>query len=208
MAEQLTLAILGAGNIGGTLGRVWSAAGHRVAFGVRNPHEQRALSLQRELGKHGTIGHVAEALAGNPQVVVLALPGSAVDETLANHAGQLDGRIIIDAANRPGGGPANSLTSLREHAPRAQVYRAFNSLGWENFAQPRFGDISADLLYCGPDGESRALVEQLIAQVGLRPIYLGGNEQVDLVDSLTRLWIALAFGQHRGRHLAFKMLSE
>jgi predicted dinucleotide-binding enzyme len=51
-------------------------------------------------------------------------------------------------------------------------------------------------------------VESLIADVGLRPIYIGDLEQVAVVDNLTRLWFALAFGQGYGRRLAFKMLTE
>jgi predicted dinucleotide-binding enzyme len=31
------IAVIGAGNIGGTLGRTWAAAGHSVTYGARNP---------------------------------------------------------------------------------------------------------------------------------------------------------------------------
>lgn len=208
MTEQITIAILGAGNIGGTLGQAWIAAGHQVAFGVRDPRSQKVQAYQKETGTTAKIGSVSEALAGNPDVVVLAVPGTAMDETIIAHARQLDGRLIIDAANRPGGGPANSLATLQEQTPHARVYRAFNSLGWENLAHPQFAGVPADLFYCGPDGETRTALEQLIAEVGLRPIWVGGNEQVSLVDSVARLWITLAFGQQRGRHLAFKLLSD
>jgi len=40
----------------------------------------------------------------------------------------------------------------------------------------------------------------------LRPIYIGGLEQVDLLDNQTRLWFTLALQQGRGRHLALKLL--
>lgn len=46
----------------------------------------------------------------------------------------------------------------------------------------------------------------LISDVGLRPVYLGGAEQMGLLDSIASLWFALAFGQKKGRHLAFKVL--
>ena len=51
-----------------------------------------------------------------------------------------------------------------------------------------------------------ALVEQLISAVGLRPVYLGGVEQLGLLDSIAALWFTLALGQKKGRHLAFKAL--
>lgn len=205
--KELRIAILGAGNIGGTLGRKWVAAGHRVAFGVTNPDGERAQALRTELGTKVTIGPVADALTGT-DVVVMALPGKVMDEVITKYATQLDGKIIIDTANRLGGGPMNSFATFQAHTPHASVSRAFNSLGWENFADPMFDGTQADLFYCGPDGDSREVVEQLITDVGLRPVRLGDVDQVGLVDSVGALWFALAFGQGKGRRLAFKVLSR
>lgn len=203
----LKIAVLGAGNIGGTLGRKWSAAGHQVAFGVSDPTGPRSRGLRAELGDNVTIGTVADALQAG-DVVVMALPGGAMESTITANAAQLDGRIIIDTANRMGGGPMNSLATFQVHTPRAQVYRAFNTLGWENFADPQFSGIPADLFYCGPTGDSNDIVTRMIEDIGLRPIYLGDNSQTDLVDSVGRIWFALVFGQHKSRHLAFKVLTR
>jgi 8-hydroxy-5-deazaflavin:NADPH oxidoreductase len=205
--NELRIAVLGAGNIGGTLGRKWVAAEHKVSFGVTNPDSARAQALRAELGTKVTIGLVADALAAS-DVVVMALPGKAMDETITKYASQLDGKIIIDTANRLGGGPMNSLATFQTNTPHARVFRAFNSLGWENFADPVFDGIQADLFYCGADGDAREVVEQMIADVGLRPIRLGDVDQVGLVDSVGSLWFALALGQGKGRHLAFKVLSR
>lgn len=205
---KLTIAVLGAGNIGGTLGRKWVAAEHKIAFGVSDPNGSRAQSLRAELGDKATIGSLADVLSTNPDVVVMALPGGAMETTITTYASQLDGRIIIDATNRMGGGAMNSFATFREHTPRAHIFRAFNSLGWENFADPLFNGVQADLIYCGSEDESRAIVEQMIADVGLRPAYLGDVDQVGLVDSVASLWFALALGQKKGRHLAFKVLTE
>ncbi len=203
-------AVLGAGNIGGTLGRKWVAAGHQVAFGVSDPGSAKLQALRADVGHAATIGRVAEALQ-DAEVVVLAVPGRAVDALIRAHASRLDGKAIIDTSNRMGGGgeggPMNSVGALSAAAPSAQVYRAFNSLGWENFADPIVGGVQADLFYAGPEGDAHATVEQLIRDVGLRPVYVGGPEQVDVVDAVASLWFALAVGQHMGRHLAFKLLT-
>lgn len=199
------IAVLGAGKIGGTLGRKWVAAGHQVAFGVTDPASPRAQALRAELGPSATIGGVAEALAAS-EVVVLAIPGGAVDELIGAYASQLDGKTVIDAANRMGGGPMSSVAAISAAAPNARVYRAFNSLGWENFADPVVNGVQADLFYAGPDDGARATVERLIGDVGLRPVYVGGPEQVSVVDAVASLWFALALGQRKGRHLAFKAL--
>ncbi len=154
------------------------------------------------------VGSVTDVLSTNPDVVVMAIPGAAMDETIRTHANQLDGRILIDATNRIGGGPMNSFATFQQYTPHAHIFRAFSTLGWENFANPQFEEGTADLFYCGPDGEARGTVEQLITAIGLSPMYLGGIEQVGLVDAMTGLWFALAFGQGKGRHLAFKVLTR
>ena len=201
------IAVLGAGNIGGTLGRKWVAAGHQVAFGVADPQSSnKAQAVRADVGEAATFTEVAKALEG-ADVVVLAVPGAAVDELIRANAARLDGKTIIDASNRMGGGPMNSVASLSATAPSARVYRAFNTLGWENFAEPVFGGVQADLFFAGPDGASRETVERLISDVGLRPVYVGGPDQVGVVDSLASLWFALALGQRKGRHLAFKVLT-
>ena len=207
MAEKaMSIAVLGAGNIGRTLGKKWLSAGHRVRFGVNDPAGKNAQALRAELGEQVEVGNTGEALQGDPDVVLISIPGGAVEQVAQTYASQLNGRIIIDAANRMGEDSMHNLAHFQQHSPQASVYRAFNSLGWENFAEPDFAGIQADLFYCGPGGAAQASVEQLISDVGLRPVYLGGTEQMGLMDSLASLWFALAFGQKKGRRLAFKVL--
>ena len=206
--EKLTIAVLGAGNIGGTLGPKWVAAGHQVVFGVSDANGQHAQTLRSKLGNKAVIGTVEDALGRNPELVVLALPGAVVDMIIATYAQQLNGRIMIDAANRMGSATMNSFATLREHVPNALPFRAFNTYGWINFEHPQFAQGTVSLFFCGPDGDARSKVEQLIADVGLEPVYVGGVEQAGVVDGVTQLWFALAIGQKRGMHVALKLLTS
>src|SRR5260370_23539272 len=74
--RTLNMAVLGAGNVGGTLGRKWNVAGYQVAFGVSDPNGKNAQALRNELGDQVTIGSVADVLSTKPEVVVMALPGT------------------------------------------------------------------------------------------------------------------------------------
>lgn len=217
---KLRIAILGAGDVGATLGRKWIKAGHAVAFGVRNPLAERAQSLRAELGEQILVGSPEEALAES-NVVLLAVPGSAVRELIATYAQLLDHKVVIDATNQivkgktestkqwQGPGALNSLSTLQTHAPNAQVYRAFNNYSVEAFAEPTYQGVQADLFYCGPEGDALAHIEQLIAEVGLRPVRLGGLEQIEVVDEVLRLWGTLALFQGWGRNnVAFKVLTR
>ncbi len=97
--EKLTVAVLGAGNVGGTLGRKWIAARHQVVFAVSDPNGKHAQNLRGDLGNSVVIGSVADALNSNPEVVVLAVPGTVVDTLIPTYAQQLDGRIIMACYN-------------------------------------------------------------------------------------------------------------
>jgi predicted dinucleotide-binding enzyme len=76
------------------------------------------------------------------------------------------------------------------------------------FDRPLVGGLAADLFYCGPDGDARATVEQLITDIGLRPVWVGGPEEVEVVDGVLRLWLTLVMKQGQGRRLAFKLIQE
>ncbi|HTK10146.1 MAG TPA: NAD(P)-binding domain-containing protein [Ktedonobacteraceae bacterium] len=214
------IAILGAGPIGSTLGRKWAEAGHTVAFGVKDPSSERAQSLRADLGEHILIGSPAEALSQS-DIVLLAVPGAIVEEIVATHAQLLDHKMIIDATNQLTKGKAastkewqnlvslNSLSTIQAHAPHARVYRAFNSYGWEAFADPLYQGVQADLFYCGPDGDGQTILEQLIAEIGLYPVNLGGLDQIEVVDNVLRLWVTLALFQGKGRgNIALKVLTR
>ncbi len=185
------IAVIGAGNIGRTLGGKWAAAGHDVVYGVRSPDAT------------GTAA-VADAVA-DAEVVVLAVPGAAAKEVITSLGEALVGKVVIDATNDIQGG-AGKLHALNELAEGAHPVRAFNTLGWENFANPVFDGVTADLFYAAEEGAAKEVADRLITEVGLRPVWLGGVDAFDLVDSLTRLWFTLAFQRKLGRRLAFKML--
>src|SRR5690242_11052676 len=110
MALSLNVAVIGAGNIGGTLGRAFARGGHKVTFGVRDPAAAGAATAVADSG--ADVAPVAQALVG-AEVVVLALPGNVVDPFLRENAAALESLLIVDATNRIGGpGPAHSRDSV------------------------------------------------------------------------------------------------
>src|SRR6266567_3162688 len=65
------------------------------------------------------------------------------------------------------------------------INRAFNTYGWENFADPLYQGVPGDLFYSGPAGSSQTVVEQLISEVGLRPVRVG--------DADRRTWLIVSY---------------
>jgi 8-hydroxy-5-deazaflavin:NADPH oxidoreductase len=189
----MRIAVIGAGKIGGTIGETWVKAGHHVVYGLRDPSKRTGAKP------------FGQALDG-AEAVLLAVPASATVEFVREHAKALDGKVIIDATNNFRAAKFNSWQELLPVVSTAQLYRAFNSLGWDVLANPVLGGVQADLFFCGPDGRGREAVENLISDAGLRPIWVGGADQVDTVDGVLRLWAVLSGA--RGRRIAFKLLSD
>jgi 8-hydroxy-5-deazaflavin:NADPH oxidoreductase len=212
IAKPEPVTILGAGAVGAAIAGALARTGHRVTIGVRHPRAAPVLELVAELGSGSCAATPDEAIRAS-RVVIAAIPGSSMHALIDAYAGELDGKIVIDATNDLSGGHGpeklSSLPYLAQQAPAALGFRAFNSVGWENMANPRFGDAVADLFYAGPPTGDRAVVEALIADVGFRPQYAGeGPGAHRAVDSLATLWFALALGQRRGRRLAFRLLTD
>jgi 8-hydroxy-5-deazaflavin:NADPH oxidoreductase len=185
------IAVLGTGNIGATLAGKWTAAGHQVTLASRNPDAPALRDLAASIGAR-TATH-ADAVR-DAEVVVVALPGDAVAAMAAALGDAIDGNVVIDATNNLGPAEMNSIATIVRHAPGAVCARAFNSLGGENLADPDFDGTQADLLWCGPDGDPGALVERLITDVGLRPVRVGGLDQLSSVRPFDR---PRSFATHR-----------
>lgn len=202
----MKIALIGSGKVGGTLGERWSTASHEVVFGVREPERKRA---ERAPENPDIPFETVSGAIARSDVVVFAIPGVAMDEVIHANAAGLNGKLIIDATNDFEGQTLSHVEALNSAVEGAHVFRAFNSLGWENFSQPTFGDQVADMFYCGPDSaEAQQSLEGLVNDVGMRPIRVGGLDQLPIVDSIVRFWFTLAVGRKLGRHLAFKMLSD
>ncbi|WP_199247350.1 NAD(P)-binding domain-containing protein [[Phormidium] sp. ETS-05] len=59
----MKIGILGAGNIGGTLGKLWAKRGHEVYFGVRDVNSEKTQALLAESGPNAKAGSIEEAAA-------------------------------------------------------------------------------------------------------------------------------------------------
>lgn len=200
----MKIAIIGAGNIGGTLGQKWAQAGHTVTFGVRDANSPKSEAL-RQAYPGAVFASPGEAAAAG-DVVLLALPHAGVADFLYTHAAALAGKLVIDATNNFNAAVVSNIPAIQAAVPTARPYRAFNSLGWEVFANPVINGVQADHFYCGADGEDRKILAGLIAEIGVRPVWVGGLETLTTVDALGTLWVTLAFRRGLGRQVALKLL--
>ncbi|MGH6837370.1 MAG: NADPH-dependent F420 reductase [Methylocella sp.] len=93
----MRISILGAGNVGGTLGRAWARKGHEVFFGIPDPHAPKIQELLRIVGSKARAGTVADAAAAG-EVIALATPWPATKGAI-EAAGNLEGKVVVDCTN-------------------------------------------------------------------------------------------------------------
>ena len=203
----MKICILGSGNIGSTIGKKWAHAGHEIVFGVRDPqekHEQAPVEFADLAVEYRSVG---EAIQG-AELVLFAVPHAAVEAIVEEHGSELGGKILIDATNDFSKQEMSNVPVLQTLSPQPKIVRAFNNLGWENFEDPTFDGQQADLFYCCVEQAGViSRIEDLIRQVGLRPVRVGDLDQLPVVNAVTRLWFSLVSARGKGRRLAFKMLA-
>jgi predicted dinucleotide-binding enzyme len=193
LAPDMRIAVIGTGHIGSAVGEKLAAAGHEVTYAARS------------VGDSGPGGKPIQALAdaaSAADVVVLAVPGAALANVVAELGSTLNGKVVVDAVNNMRQQPVNSHDAIMAAAPEARYVRAFNTLGWENFAQPL---ADADLFFAA-DPRARATAEELIAAVGLRPLFVGDATAAGIVDGLLPLWFAMVTQRGGNRRLAFRLV--
>jgi 8-hydroxy-5-deazaflavin:NADPH oxidoreductase len=173
----MNISIIGAGNVGKALGSAFAAAGNDVTFASRDA-ARAAAAASAAGGRAATT--FAEAAAG-ADIVVLAVPGSAVEAVAAEIAPVVAGKVVIDTTNpiRPDfsglstdGGPSGA-ERLATLLPGAHVVKAFNTLFAGNQANPAGQGQVLDALFATDDEGARATVAALASSIGFRPVHVG-----------------------------------
>lgn len=117
----MKLGIIGAGNVGGTLGTAWAQkAGHEIFFGVRHPTSDQTQAVVRRLGGRARAGSPAQAAAFG-EFIVLTTPWNATEAAI-HSMGDLHGKIILDATNPLAMGP-DGLSLELGHNPAKRCRR-------------------------------------------------------------------------------------
>lgn len=209
----MNISIIGAGSIGGSLGKLWAAKGHSIFFGVRNPNSEKTKKALDGIGDSGTVLFVKDA-AERSDVVVLATPWESVPEIVFQIADMKE-KILIDCTNpiRPNPDwPLSQGTSAAEEIAKRltgfHVVKAFNTIGAGNLVDVQFNSVQADGFLCGNDDQAKKIVSRLAEEIGLRPVDVGNLRNAELLESLAKLWITLAYQQGIGPNIAFKLLQR
>ncbi len=190
-----TLAIIGTGNVGSALGGAAAKAGYDVVYAGRDAAKAEAAA--------GRVGGTAAPRAAEAvkaaDIVVLAVPYTAVPAVAAEIAPVVDGKVVIDATNplKPDfsglatGSDASGAELIARQLPGAHVVKAFNTLFAGNTANPHALGTQLDSLFATDDEAARDAVCGLSSSIGFRAIQVGPLAAARELEALAWLNIRL-----------------
>jgi predicted dinucleotide-binding enzyme len=176
------IGIIGAGNIGGTIGKLWIKAGHPVMFSSRNPDELK--EMVAALGPLARAGTVAQAIRfGN--ALFIAVPYAALPQIGSDYRDALKGKVILDSCNAVPTRDGDAITkeadtngigvTSQKYLAGTRLVRAFNTMGAAVFArQSNRAGAKLAIPIAGDDREAIQVAEELVRDAGFDPVLVGG----------------------------------
>lgn len=201
----MKIAILGGtGDEGAGLGFRWAVAGHEVVIGSRAA--ERAAETAAELNGGLPAGAVRvqgaenRAAAEQAEVVVLSVPYSAQQGTLAAVMDVLAGKVVISVVvplqppkvshvwRPPGGSAAQEAQAQLGEA--ARVVAAFQNVSAEHLRDLDYV-VECDVLICGDSKADKQVVMELAAAAGLKGVDAGPLQNASVVEGLTAVLVGI-----------------
>ncbi len=208
----MKIAVIGTGRVGGALGSRWSAAGHDVVFGSRDPDQEKTRELIENCAGAARAATIAEA-AAHGELIIYAAPWQVAEEVIT--ALDSDGKIIVDCTNPLNasfdgldlGYTESAAERIAEWAPNANVIKAFNSVSSATMADPDFNGQAATMFVCGDDEQAKTTVSELADELGFETVDAGPLKNARYLEPFAMLYIHLAMNGW-GSQCAFKIMKR
>ena len=177
-----TFSIIGTGAMANAIGGLLAAGGSAVSYVTRDE-----------------VGAVEAAPLGD--VVVLAVPHTAVDGILDAYGPQLSGKVLVDVTNPldfetfdslvvPAGSSEAALVQAK--VPGARVLKAFNTTFAGTLAARKVGDTPTTVLVAGDDAAAKATLIAAVEAGGLPAVDAGSLARAHELESIGFLQVTLA----------------
>jgi NADPH-dependent F420 reductase len=176
------------------MARRLARAGRRVIIGSRA--SESAKKAAAELG-HGAVGLANAAAAAAGDIVIVTVPFSAQEATLADIAPHVGGKIVVDTTVPlmppkvmrvqlpPEGSAAQRAQKILGEG--ATLVSAFHNVAAHKLATD--ADIACDVLVFGDDKDARSKIVALAGEMGLRGLHGGALANAAASEAMTSVLI-------------------
>jgi 8-hydroxy-5-deazaflavin:NADPH oxidoreductase len=208
----MNIGIIGSGDMGTGLGKIWSEKGHSVMYSFsHSPEKLKSLAASHPNAQSGT----PEQAAAHGDVILLSVGWKSIHEAITA-AGSLKGKIVIDCTNplKPDASDLEvGLTTsggeeIARLLPESRIVKTFNTVYAEIYHSDSrlFGSRMPTMFYCGDDSEAKIVVSKLIIETGFEPVDTGPLKSSRYLEPLAMLMIRLGIVQGMGTDITLSLI--
>ncbi len=182
-------------------------------------HGHVGSALERGLERAGyevrAVGHDANAVRGCGEwadVIILAVPFRAVEETLEELGPSLDEKVLLDVTNaldehmKLVQGDVSAAEEIQRLVPEARVVKIFNTVFANHMDSGRVDGESLTAFVAGDDPDAKDTALEIARSIGFDAVDAGPLENARWLETLGYLNIQLGYAQHMGRDIGFKLV--
>jgi predicted dinucleotide-binding enzyme len=208
-ADQKTVAVIGTGDMGDSLGPRFAELGYQVVYGSRKPDSDKVKDLVSKTGSHASATTPAEA-AQQGEIVLLLVPWPAM-ETVAQSLGNLDGKIIIDVSmpfkQGEDGYPQHLLKTssaemIQSWNPGAKVVKTFATMGSQIIDEPLVEGGIISIPIASDHKDAKEKVAGIVAALGLDPVDFGPLRMAREIEIMQMIYM-IPLVQNRAENWEF-----
>lgn len=203
-SKPVSVAVIGTGDMGDSLGPQLARNGYQVIYGSRKPERE---SIQKLIAlSPGARATSQTNAAQEADVVLLVVPWPAM-ETVAQSLGKLDNKVLIDASIPYRMGKDGYLESsvntssselIQEWNPLAKVVKV-GFPGSFLIDEPLLMGEAPSVLIAGDDKDAKKRVALLINDIGLLPLDAGPLRHARHIEAMGLLYmVPLLQGRAKG----------
>jgi predicted dinucleotide-binding enzyme len=204
-----TVAVIGTGDMGDSLGPRFAGLGYRVIYGSRNPESEKVRALVEMTGEHSSATTQMQAAQG-ADIVLLLVPWPAM-ETVAQNLGDMDGKIIIDVSmpfqQGDDGYPQHLLETssaqmIQNWNPGAKVVKAFATMGSQLIDDPTVEGGMVSIPVASDHRDAKEKVASIISDMELDPVDFGPLRMARAIEIMQMIYM-IPLLQNRAQNWEF-----
>ena len=193
--ESRTIAIIGTGDMGDSLGPQFAKMGYQVVYGSRHPESDKAKSLVRLTGNNARVVSQQDAAAAS-RIILLALRWPAMESVVKSL--DLDGKVVIDisVAWKQGedGYPESTIQPsaaelIQEWKPKAKVVKSFATAGSTVIDNPTGAGGMVTMPVASNHRDAKELVAKMVAEMGFDPVDFGPLRMAHIIEDMQIMWL-------------------
>jgi predicted dinucleotide-binding enzyme len=208
-ADMETVAVIGTGDMGDSLGPRFAELGYRIVYGSRNPDSDKVKALVKMTGKNASATtQIAAAQQGD--IVLMLVPWPAM-ETVAQNLGDLEGKIVIDVSmpflQGEDGYPKHMLQTssaemIQAWNPGAKVVKTFGTMGSQIIDDPMEAGGVVTIPVASDHRDAKEKVARIVSSMGLDPVDFGPLRMARSIEIMQMIYM-IPLSQNRPQHWEF-----